>query len=795
MFTAHINKENKIQSCTEHCTKTAELCSEYLSSVGLKKTAYSVGILHDCGKFTDEFDDYIKRASSGEKAIRGEVIHSFAGVSLALNKYHNAQSNNKYELLASELIASAVGSHHGLFDCISADGKSGFDHRLEKQPEYDNRAIKNFFSECCGEAETDELFAESAKEVEAVAQKIIDISKDNDEFMFYISLLSRLLSSAAVDADRSDTAEFMNGLDASQKQADWSECIKNFDRYTASFPSDTPINIARGEISDLCFAAGDLPSGIYRLNVPTGGGKTLSGLRFALEHSKVHNKKRIILVSPLLSILDQNAKEVRKAINNDDIILEHHSNIIREKAHGDESDEDDRYNYLTESWNSPVIITTLVQLLNTMFSGKMSAVRRFHALADSVIVIDEVQTVPANMLSIFNSAVNFLQAVCGATVVMCSATQPTLEKVPHPLCGEIKDIVPKDIIATHSAVFKRTEIVDKGYLTEQEIADFVFALFETNKSTLVICNKKDEAQNLFNIIQSDNYKCFHLSAGMCQKHREDTLENLKAVLYNGDKVICISTQVIEAGVDISFDTVVRYAAGLDNIVQSAGRCNRHGEKARPAKVYIVNCKAEKLTHLESINKAKTACESLLYFYSASPDEYDFDLSGEKSISRYYQNLYSDLPQHYMDYRLGDGLPTMFELMSFNKSALDLSHDYVKKYIIANSLKTAGKSFKVFDDNQDSVVVPYGDAGDMIQILKVNYYRGYFLADCREDIQELKPYTVSVQNYQYKNYCSQNAITELFDGKLLILDKSFYDNQVGILSNEKEDEEKCNFQIL
>lgn len=195
--------------------------------------------------------------------------------------------------------------------------------------------------------------------------------------------------------------------------------------------------------------------------------------------------------------------------------------------------------------------------------------------------------------------------------------------------------------------------------------------------------------------------------------------------------------------DISFDTVVRYAAGLDNIVQSAGRCNRHGKKARSAKVYIVNCKAEKLTHLESINKAKTACESLLYSYSASPDKYDFDLSGEKSISRYYQNLYSDLPQHYMDYRLGDGLPTMFELMSFNKSALDLSHDYAEKYIIANSLKTAGKSFKVFDDNQDSVVVPYGDAGEMIQKLKENYYRGFDLADCREDIQKLKPYTVSV----------------------------------------------------
>ncbi|MCC8073150.1 MAG: CRISPR-associated helicase Cas3' [Clostridiales bacterium] len=787
MFIAHINKNNQIQTASEHCANTADLCMRYLVDADMKNISYLTGLLHDSGKFTEEFTNYIQDAANGKNVRKGEVIHSFAGVSLILGEHHDLQNNNKFELLTSEIIASAVGAHHGLFDCIDEEGNSGFEHRLVKQPEYDNRAIKNFSNECCDRAKRDILFKNSCDEIKNILEKIIKISSDETELHYYISMLVRLLTSAVVDADRGDTANFMEDFDIKEKSPNWDDCIENLNSFLSKLSSDRPIDFARQEISNLCFEAGNLHSGIYKLNVPTGGGKTLSGLRFALNHCKVHNKKRIILISPLLSILDQNAKTVKEAINNDEIIFEHHSNIIKDDL---DDDETERYNYLADTWNSPIIITTLVQFLNALFLGKMSAVRRFHSLCDSVIVIDEIQTLPIHMLTIVNLAINFLSEVCKATIVMCSATQPSLEKTQHSIKEEIKEIIPKNVISKYEKVFKRTEIVDNGFLSENEIVDFLINLTQKNKSTLIICNKKAEAQNLFSKLLGIEAKCFHLSAGMCQKHREDTLESLKTALQNGEKVICVSTQVIEAGVDISFDTVVRYAAGLDNIIQSAGRCNRNGEKNDLSKVYIVNCKAENLKQLESISKSKTATESLLNSYSNNPQKYDNDISSDKSIYQYYSNLYEDLPNEYMDYQLYNGLPSMYELLSDNKC-----WNVSNKYWISNSLKTAGKNFKVFDDSQVSVIVPYGEAKKLTEDLKLKYYKGYDINDCYSDIQNLKPFSVSVPVYQYKNYHSMNAITELFGDKLLLLDESYYDNQVGILSKTKEDEKSCNILIL
>lgn len=187
------------------------------------------------------------------------------------------------------------------------------------------------------------------------------------------------------------------------------------------FPQDSPIDRARRAISDQCRQAAQQPGGVFRLNVPTGGGKTLSSLRFALAHARRHRKQRIIFTSPLLSILEQNAAVIRAYIQDDSLILEHHSNLVRTAEDGQKLDERE---LLTETWESPIILTTLVQLLNTLFSGKTTAIRRFHSLCGSVIVIDEVQTVPSKMLSLFSLAVNFLAEICGATVVLCPPPSP-----------------------------------------------------------------------------------------------------------------------------------------------------------------------------------------------------------------------------------------------------------------------------------------------------------------------------------------------------------------------------------
>ncbi|MBQ2726264.1 MAG: DEAD/DEAH box helicase family protein, partial [Clostridia bacterium] len=240
--------------------------------------------------------------------------------------------------------------------------------------------------------------------------------------MFLYGLLVRLLTSAVMEGDRRDTAEFMSGA-VYPPEADqnlWQTLLAGMEAKLNTLDSSSPINAARRKISDICREAAGKHSGVYRLNVPTGGGKTLSALRYALAHAEKYSKKRIIFTFPLLSVLEQNSDAIRK-YTGDDFVLEHHSNAVQEKISPEKLDD---YELLTENWSSPIIITTLVQLLNTMFDGKTSSVRRFHALTDTVIVIDEVQTVPGNMLTLFNLAVTFLAEFCNTTVLLCSATQP-----------------------------------------------------------------------------------------------------------------------------------------------------------------------------------------------------------------------------------------------------------------------------------------------------------------------------------------------------------------------------------
>ena len=290
----------------------------------------------------------------------------------------------------------------------------------------------------------------------------------------------------------------------------WGQCLDRVEEKLDRLPQTSPIAKARRAISAQCRQAAEQPGGVYRLNVPTGGGKTLSALRFALAHAKRHRKQRIIFTSPLLSILDQNSKEIRKYVGDDSLILEHHSNLIRID---EDPEEWDQRELLTEIWGAPIIITTLVQLLNTLFSGKTTAIRRFHALCGSVIIMDEVQTVPSKLLSLFSLAVNFLANICGATVVLCSATQPCIEQIKHPLRTPIPDLVPYS--PELWTVFRRTDIQSVGTMTLEGIAQFALERMETVDSLLIVCNKKAQSEQLFGLLQGGDFSLFHLSASMC----------------------------------------------------------------------------------------------------------------------------------------------------------------------------------------------------------------------------------------------------------------------------------------
>lgn len=787
---AHISEDRRKQSLKEHCLNVAKYAKACLTSVSLGKCGYLSGLLHDMGKATKAFNDYLVGNSNKSK---GSIIHTFQGCRYLLEKYHG-EDIEQYQALTAELLAYAIGSHHGLFDCIDDSKKSGFKHRLTKEgPEIDYQNSKNnYFVNCISEKEISNLFQEAVTELKPILDKLSnDESIKDDELFFYFGMNARLILSALIEGDRRDTVEFMTDKKVLNNnfnmQNIWESRLSFMEKKLEELNSESPIAKARHKISKACKGFSEQKPDIYRLNVPTGGGKTLSSLRFALAHAKKWKKQRIIFTSPLLSIIEQNSKVIKDFVGDKSIVLEHHSNVIKPQDNKDELEE---MELLTESWSSPIIITTLVQLLNTLFSSKTTSIRRFQALCNSIIVIDEVQTVPNKMLTLFNLAINFLAKVCKTTIVLCSATQPCLEEVKHSLSGSLKQMVEysEEIWNT----FKRTNIIDAGSKTLNEIPNLIRESLEEADSLLIVCNKKSEAEFLFREFCNDNeITCFHLSASMCVKHRRKTLDDLKLALEDskdfGSKTLCISTQVIEAGVDISFQSVIRFSAGMDNVIQAAGRCNRNGESEELQNVRIIRCSDENLRHLEEIQKGKDATEQLLYRFEKNPENYAFKLESDKAINYYYKSLYSSMSIGYQDYSLKNYKTSIFDLLSNNEKFADENSEDADKYCFRQAFKIAGQNFDVFDSFTTSVIVPYEDGKELIADLcseKAQKNLNFRI----EIVEKIKEYSLSIYNWQKDKLINDGAVKSILDNSILVLQEEYYDKNLGLVTNKTIEQE-------
>lgn len=797
VYPAHIrlnpDGSEKIQSCTEHSRNAAKYAGEALAPSGLRRSACLAALVHDSGKWKKSFADYLERSVFSPDSPRGSVVHTFAGVRYLLTRYHPSGTELSYEDIVSEILAYAAGAHHGLFDCINERHENGFLHRMHTVPEGDEEAVRNFLQSCAAPAELDALFAEAVAELTPVLEKCAALTEDENECDFLLGLIVRLLSSAVMEGDRRDTAEFMNDavFPPPADKRSWNMLLERTERKLGVLPCDTPINRARHRISECCRAAAVRSPGIYRLNVPTGGGKTLSSLRYALAHAAEYEKKRILFVSPLLSILDQNSKVIREYLEADECILEHHSNVIQEDKAGSE-----KYALLTDSWSSPIIITTMVQLLNTMFDGRTSSVRRFHALSNAVIVIDEVQTVPDKLLSLFHLTISFLAEICSSTVILCSATQPCTEAIDHPIRANVGEILPYDPALRE--VFKRTQIHHRGSCRMEEIPSIAAEILESADSLLIVCNKKEEAEFLFYTMKSDDYDLFHLSAAMCMKHRQDVLVNLDRSLSgkSGRKTVCVSTQVIEAGIDISFDAVIRLTAGLDSVIQSAGRCNRNGQSEAPGPVYIVRVENENLQHLPEIRMAQQAAEQLMAMYTKDPGIFGSDLSSEESVRYYYKQLYEiqrGADRYYHDYPLKDS-PTLFSLLSDNAAWLPEKDRSAAQFMFHQAFASAGTAFSVFDNETTDMIVPYGNGEAVITDL-LSECAKYDMAFVQERLRKAKGYTVSLYAYQKKILEENHALIPLAGGTMLGLAAEYYNTAVGLCTHlHQEVNNICDTQI-
>ncbi|KAF5031473.1 DEAD/DEAH box helicase [anaerobic digester metagenome] len=557
--------------------------------------------------------------------------------------------------------------------------------------------------------------------------------------------------------------------------------------------TDREIDRLRAEISETCRQAAACPGGIYRLCVPTGGGKTLASLRYALQHAILHKKRRIIYAIPFTTIIDQNADVVRKSLKKDRVILEHHSNLIQDSGGNKtrdqmnapltESDEGDRRSLLTERWDVPIILTTTVQLLNTLFLGKTQSVRRMHNLANSIIILDEVQTIPIKCLDMFNAALNFLAEVCGATIILCTATQPGSNVGVSVRCSLPENLVPdyEELFGKFRRTIIRDARIPGGY-SASALADLVLEQQRTNTSVLVVMNTKKAAKNLYAALKRRYPACslHYLSTALCPSHRREKLAHLNKELKDRTPVICVSTQLIEAGIDISFDCVIRSLAGLDSIAQAAGRCNRHGEDAR-RNVFIVNSSEENLSRLPEIKKGQVQTERVLREYADDPARFDCNLLSPKALARYYLYHY-EVQKKEMQYpvsKRNSGFPTdvtLFDLLSRNWAGVKAYMGRFKQrpgYPFCQAFASSGNQFAVIDQDTVSVLVPYGRGKEIIQELATTSY----LPATAKLLKEAQQFSVNL----YKNEIQSldNGIYSIGDTGVLALVDMYYSSDYGI----------------
>lgn len=780
------NGERIEQSLQAHCSQAAEYAAACLKDIGLYHVAYLSGMLHDMGKATKVFNEYLESAYQGEKKKKGSVIHSYTGAIYILENYHK---NSSYEMLTSEIIGYAIGAHHGLFDCVDLYDKNGFDKRLytDKCEIYYEEAVENFFNKVLEKEKIEKYFLKAVEEVKKFYEKgyesISVTGKEKMKIMhFQVGLLARLVTSAVMYGDRRDTREFMQGKGTEGKacnsQYPWKETADIFETKISAFSSETQLNKVRQKISEQCFEFAQRETGIYRLNVPTGAGKTLATLRYALEHAKRFEKKRVIFIIPLLSVIDQNAKVLREYLDGEDIILEHHSNVINEKSEDKEGEEE--LECLQEDWNdSPIVISTLVQMLEMLFSYKTSAISRLQALSDSVIVFDEIQSLPKKVTEMFNVAMNFLKTHCNTTIILSSATQPCLETIEWPIeLANEPDMV--RLTSDELKVFDRADIIDtdiKYGMTNDELNEFCEKLMIENNSLLVICNTRAEARELFyrlNNKENDSWEVFHLSTSMCQMHRVHELEEiqkrLSAVQKNiagRKKVICVATQLVEAGIDFSFQCVVRILAGLDNLTQAAGRCNRSNEYLQKGKVYFVKIKNEKLSNLEEIKVAQNSAIEVITNKDLLSDK---NIIGEQAIYTFYKGVFASMKQE-IRYPSVQSKHSLSRLLANEGQAL-------KKYYMNQPFKTVAKEFKVFDNETVDIIVPYGRGKELIKQLK-NLERNRMIWELQQMIKEAKAFTISVYQPQLRKLLEYGWLDELFEGGILILKEEMYSEKCGL----------------
>ena len=818
-YIAHVRKsDGQPQSLQTHLTETAEIAKLLAAKLDLDQAGELLGLMHDFGKYSRKFQKYIHDETGllnpdlddEESMLNGsKVDHSTAGaqwVYRELRKFGAAQGIGEF---FGQMLGLCIASHHGegLIDCLDREGNPKWIERFNKTDELTHLA------EC--ERNADEAVQQKAKELagenlirsllNAVKPILSDQATNNKIKEFYLGCLTRFLFSCLIDADRINSSDFeredQKDVRRLTEKPDWQSAIDQLEAKLAGFENRYPIDEIRRRISDDCLKRAVDSQGIYTLTVPTGGGKTLASLRYALHHTQKHNLDRIIYIIPYTSIIDQNAQAVREILG-EDWVLEHHSNLEPEKQSWQDK-------LLSENWDKPIVFTTMVQFLDAWFGSGTRGARHIHPMTNAVLIFDEIQTLPVKCVHLFCNVLNWLTTFGKSTAVLCTATQPLLGKsglqnFPEDKRGAITARgllrLPEnaEIMGKHQDLDKLFEELSRveirfnekaGGWNVDEAGAFLLEQFATTPSCLFIVNTKKWAQELYQYCQRQNVPpeaLFHLSTHQCAAHRKAIFDTIKARLENKQLVICISTQLIEAGVDISMACVIRALGGLDSIAQAAGRCNRHGEKKGKGQVWVLNLQEQDFTRiLPDIQAGKTHAERVFRDFAGQ------DILQPAAMKRYFEYYFYNRSGE-MVYPINkndknDGLLHWLSDNCFNRGAKFsgyLKNDILRNHdlypLLMQSFKSAGRAFQTIDAPTHAVIVPYGEGAELIAKLCGEWDP----KEMHRTLQKAQRYSVNVFPNVWGKLQKENALHETIEGSgIYYLKERYYNDEFGLSFDE------------
>lgn len=794
-MTAHISDDgqNREESVAEHTKKTVFLCRKKGERVGISQVMSLCALLHDMGKNKKKFDDYIHADKEKRQKLRGTVAHATTGAKYICEMQHKAK--DQADKIMVEMISYAIAAHHGLFDRVTEDCTDLFFQKTDSVEDYEE-SCRNAQADYLSEYDLDQIFLESSAEFKILWKKTGElfqqirsrISRDrlSECRMFLLSCLQRFLLSILIDSDWEAASDFMENVDTVSKQPAFETkeifrgANENFEVYMQKMrqaaenlqftEKEKTILDARNSLQEECRQFAAHPAGVCCLPIPTGGGKTLSSLAYALEFCRLHPKtERIIYVSPYISITEQNAKVFREAIGNDMWVLEHHSSVVRNerKESGDErADRGLRYDV---NWEEPFICTTFVQFMNTLFSDRSESIRRMHRLANAVVIIDEVQAMPVKCIHTFNYMINFLNAVCNTNIILCTATQPALADADCPICYSS----PKYMIKNASDWFTKFERVriftpkpNQKY-TVETLGEEIARQTAKFRSILVVLNTKSAVRNLYDTLKELNIKAEYLTTNLCAEHRSDRIASIKKTIGDGqENLVAVSTNLIEAGVDISFECVYRSMAGLDSLAQTAGRCNRNGTLAY-GELHLIRLSDENTGSMTQLSENIRETEYILIEYDKS--EKTDSLLMPKWMDQYYRELYASESDR-MDFPIKGSDTNVMELLSEGFEPSE------KKHMMNQAFRTAGFAYRIIDDDSFGVLVPYKKGAELIEKIQNTDDPG----ELKSLIRQAQRYTVNVRERKMSKFSGLiEAISEKIPGLYRIAAPGAYNDAYGI----------------